>query len=352
MMTPVADIIKLFIPSILTCIVGILITPIISNFLYKHRMWKKKSVEMTTDGQQATLTKALHNDTERQVPRMGGTVIWGSVFIVIFSIFLLQYFFDSYFEILSYFSRAQTWIPLTVFIGTALFGLIDDYLVCVDKGNYKGGGLSLVTRLCFVFCVALFVGLWLFYKLDYREVHTFFGHTLYLGWLIIPATIVLLTALYSGGIIDGVDGLSGGVFASMFTAYGVIAFSQGQADLAALCLSITGGILAFLWFNIPPARFFLSETGSMSLTITLGVIALLTKEVFVLAIIALPLFVTTASSLIQILSKKLRKGKKVFIIAPLHNHFQALGWPAYKVTMRYWIVAVFCSITGVIITLL
>lgn len=351
-MTPLSDTIKLFVPSILTALVGILMTPLISNFLYKHKMWKKKSVELTVDGHTATLTKALHNDSERQIPRMGGIVIWGSVLIVISSIFILQYFFDSYFEILSFFSRSQTWIPLTVFIGTALFGLIDDYLVCVDKGNYKGGGLSLVTRLIFVFCVALFVGLWLFYKLDYTEIHTFFGHTLYLGWLIIPAIIILLTALYSGGIIDGVDGLSGGVFASMFTAYGVIAFSHGQVDLAALCLSITGGILAFLWFNIPPARFFLSETGSMSLTITLGVIALLTKEVFVLAIIALPLFVTTASTIIQMLSKKFRNGKKVFLIAPLHNHFQALGWPAYKVTMRYWIVAVLCSITGVILTLL
>jgi phospho-N-acetylmuramoyl-pentapeptide-transferase len=347
-----ADIVRIIIPSILTCIIGILITPVLSTFLYKHKMWKKKSVTVTTDGHSASITSKLHNDEERRTPRMGGVVIWGSVLIVISIIIILAYFFDSTFTALSYFSRAQTWIPLCVFIGTALFGLVDDYFVCMDKGTYVGGGLSLQTRLLFVFCVSLFVGLWIYIKLDYTSIHLFFNKTLILGLWIVPVVVLVLLALYSGGIIDGIDGLSGGVFASMFSAYGVIAFAHGQIDLAALCMSIVGGILAFLWFNIPPARFFLSETGSMSLTITLGVIAFLTQEVFVLGIIALPLLVTSLSTIIQMLSKKFRNGKKVFVIAPLHNHFQAIGWPPYKVTMRYWIVSIFCSITGVIIALL
>lgn len=343
-------IIKIIVPSALTWIVGILITPFLTNFLYKHEMWKKKSVTIATDGYSASLTSQIHNDDARKTPRMGGIVIWGSVLFVISSIFILS-FFSPLFGSLSYFSRSGTWIPLSVFIIAALFGLIDDYFVCTDRGTYNGGGLSLLARLLFVTTLALFVGIWLYFKLGFSSLYLTSGYIITLGWLIVPFVILLFVGLYSGGVIDGVDGLSGGVFASMFSAYGFIALAQGQVDLAALCLSIVGGILAFLWFNIPPARFFLSETGSMSLTLTLGVVALLTDQVFALSIIGLPLFVTAGSSLIQILSKKFRNGKKVFLVAPLHNHFQALGWPPYKVTMRYWIVSIFCAIVGIVVAL-
>nr|MBA3550801.1 phospho-N-acetylmuramoyl-pentapeptide-transferase [Patescibacteria group bacterium] len=168
---------------------------------------------------------------------------------------------------------------------------------------------------------------------------------------------IVVMALYSGGVIDGIDGLSGGVFASMFFAYGGIAFYQQQIDLAAFCAVLVGTILAFLWFNIPPARFYMSETGSMSLTITLAVVAFMTDALvggygfLVLPIIALPLLVTSASVIIQLLSKKFRDGKKVFRVAPLHHHFEAIGWPAYKVTMRYWIISIICAVLGMILAL-
>ena len=164
-------------------------------------------------------------------------------------------------------------------------------------------------------------------------------------------------ALYASGIIDGIDGLSGGVFAAIFAAYGAIAFYQQQIDLAAYCAMIVGAILAFLWFNIPPARFYMSETGTMGLTLTLAVVAFMTDSlgggvgVLVLPIIALPLVVTVLSVIVQVLSKKFRGGKKVFLVSPLHNHFQALGWPSYKVTMRYWVISMVFAILGVIVAL-
>lgn len=343
--------IKIIIPSISTFIIGIIITPFITNFLYRHKMWKKKSVVFATNGDSASITQKLHSDEERKTPRMGGIVVWGSVLLAVFGFFILSFLSPSTFSQFSFFSREQTWIPLSVFIATCLFGLLDDYLVCIDKGKYKGGGLSLFFRLLGVFFVALFVGLWFYFKLDLSSIFLL-GREVYIGILIIPLFIFFTIFLYSGGIIDGVDGLSGGVFASMYTAYALIAFFHGQTNIAALCMSITGGILAFLWFNIPPARFFLSETGSMGLTITLGVIAFLTKEVLALIIIAFPLFITSLSSVIQLLSKRFRKGKKVFLVAPLHNHFQAIGWPAYKVTMRYWIISLFCSFIGVILVVI
>jgi phospho-N-acetylmuramoyl-pentapeptide-transferase len=153
-------------------------------------------------------------------------------------------------------------------------------------------------------------------------------------------------------VIDGLDGLSGGVFSIIFGSYGIIAFLQNQIDLAAFCFVLVGALLAFLWFNIPPARFFMSETGIMALTMTLVVVAFLTGQVLILPIIAFPLVISSASSSIQLLSKRFRNGKKVFLVAPLHHHFQALGWPATKVVMRYWVFGSICASLGVIIALI
>lgn len=121
---------------------------------------------------------------------------------------------------------------------------------------------------------------------------------------------------------------------------------------------VVGGILAFLWFNIPPARFYMSETGTMGLTLTLAVVAFMTDSlgrgygVLALPIIGIPLVLASASVIIQILSKKFRKGKKVFLVAPIHHHFEAKGWPSYKVTMRFWIISVVFAILGVTLAII
>jgi phospho-N-acetylmuramoyl-pentapeptide-transferase len=173
-----------------------------------------------------------------------------------------------------------------------------------------------------------------------------------LGILIIPFLMLVMVSLFSGGVIDGIDGLAGGVLASIFAAYAGIAFFQQQLDIAALCAVFTGGILAFLWFNIPPARFYMGETGMMGLTATLAVVAFLTRAEIPLLIIALPLYIASLSVIIQVLSKKFRNGKKVFLVAPVHHHFEALGWPPEKVTMRFWVVGVICALLGMIVALI
>jgi phospho-N-acetylmuramoyl-pentapeptide-transferase len=157
---------------------------------------------------------------------------------------------------------------------------------------------------------------------------------------------------FSSSVIDGIDGLAGGVLTSIFTAFAAIAFINNQIDISALSGAIAGGILAFLWFNVPPARFYMAETGMMALTVVLAVIAFLTDSVLLLPIIALPLVATSASDIIQIYVYKFFHGYRVFRVAPLHHHFQALGWPREKVVMRYWIVSVICAITGVILVLI
>jgi len=346
------DIVKIFIPTTIAFIIGIAITPIVSNFLYKHKMWKKKSVAMATDGGTTTLSQKLHNDEERKTPRMGGIIIWASALITIL-LFKFGAIIDGpILAKLSFLSRNQTWLPIFTLIVGALVGLVDDYFSVTERYDQKAGGLSSKKRLLAVFIIAL-IGAWWFYaKLEMTDIMIPFWGLWDAGYLFIIFFIIVMLGTYSGGVIDGLDGLSGGVFGIIFSAYGLIAFIQNQIDLSAFCFVLVGGLLAFLWFNIPPARFFMSETGTMALTITIVVVAFLTKQVLILPIIAFPLVISSASSSIQLLSKKFRNGKKVFLVAPLHHHFQALGWPATKVVMRYWIIGIISATIGIIIHLI
>lgn len=355
----IIDIVKVFLPTVITFMVGIAITPIVTRFLYKHKMWKKQSVQKTIDGREATISASLHKDEEKKTPRMGGIVVWTSVCITAFLFWILAQLFPvETFSKLDFVSRNQTWIPLFTLIFGGVVGFIDDFLGTrggAGTGGYVGGGLSLKKRLLLVGFIGLLCALWFYFKLDIASIGIPLWGDLNIGLLFIPLFILVVVGIYSGGVIDGIDGLSGGILASIFAAYAGIAFFQHQFNLATLCSVIVGGILAFLWFNIPPARFFMSETGMMGLTITLGVVAFMTDSlgaghgVIVLPVIAFPLVATSLSNIIQLTSKKLRNGKKVFLVAPIHHHFQALGWPAYKVTMRFWVIGVMCAIIGMII---
>ncbi len=346
------ELLKLFIPSILTFSIGILITPIVTHYLYKYKLWKKSSVKMTTDGQVAELTNKLHNDESKKTPRMGGVVVWGSVFLTTGFLALLYVLFPSQTtEELQFFSREQTWIPLSVMLVAALVGLVDDLSVVKMFGNATGGGLSLKIRIGAIALIGALVGYWLYSKLDLTGLYLPFVGMINVGVLIIPIIVIFMIGIFSGGVIDGIDGLSGGVLASAFLGFATIAGYQAQFDIAALCMAIVGGILAFLWFNIPPARFYMSETGMMALTTTLCVVAVLTNSLLVLPIIAFPLVLAAGSSTLQLIWKKVFK-KKLFLVAPIHHHFEALGWPPYKVVMRFWIVGVFSATLGVVIHIL
>lgn len=352
MYTQISDAVKIFVPTVLSFLVGLAITPTVSHYLYKWQLWKKTSVAKTIDGREATISSKLHGDEVRKTPRMGGVIVWGSVFITTLLLAVLSFAFPSpNASKLSFLSRSQTWLPLFTLVIASLGGLVDDALVVAGKGTFVGGGLSLSKRLLVVLFCAI-IGAWWFYsKLGFMSVNVPFGGAVNLGLLFIPFFILTMLAVYSGGIIDGVDGLAGGVFIMMFSAYGVIAYSHNQIDLAAFSMVIAGALLVFLWYNVPPARFFLSETGTMGLTTTLTVIAFLTGEPLLLPLIALPLVLTTGSVIVQLVSKKLRNGKKVFLVAPIHNHYIAKGWPTYKVAMRYWIFSAVCAISGIIVAL-
>lgn len=354
----ILNVVKILLPALISFMVGIGITPTITNYLYTNKMWKKKVKSVTMDGKEATVFMSLHKDKEIGTPRMGGIIIWLSAFATAFMFWFLAKIINIHvFDELEFISRNQTWIPFFTLLLGALVGLIDDVMEIKGSSDNKIGGLSSKKRLLFVALVALAISSWFYFKLDISQIFLPIVGYFNLGLFFIPFFILTMVFIYSGGVIDGIDGLSGGVFTVAFASYGIIAFSNNQIDLAAFCALIVGSILSFLWFNIPPARFYMSETGSMALTITLATVALMTDKLgdgtglFVLPIIALPLVLTVLSVIIQLLSKKFR-GKKIFLSAPIHHHFEALGWPSYKVTMRYWIFSLIVGGFGVIISVL
>ncbi|HEY4512559.1 MAG TPA: hypothetical protein VJH63_02770 [Candidatus Paceibacterota bacterium] len=348
----IENIIKVFGPSALSFFIGIAITPTLTYFLYKYEAWKKKAGKIATDGRDAPIFNNLHRHKEVGTPRLGGIVIWASTIVTALAIWMVAKIVPTADTIkLDFISRSQTWIPLATLMVGAFIGMIDDLIEIYGK-NGLSGGLSLKARLVSVAMIGILCGAWFYNKLDVSSIGMPFGEELQLGLLFIPFFMAVMLLIYSGGVIDGLDGLAGGVFAVTFATYAGIAFVQSQINLAAFCATIVGGILAFLWFNVPPARFYMSETGTMALTTTLTVVAFMTDKLgggyglLILPVVAMPLILTTVSDIVQLGSKKFRGGKKVFLVAPLHHHFEALGWPSYKVTMRYWIIAVVFGIIG------
>jgi phospho-N-acetylmuramoyl-pentapeptide-transferase len=338
-----ADVTKMFTLGALSFVLAVFLTPALTHFLYKYKLWRKEVRTKSIDGKELVYFKKFHSEKEVNVPRFGGLLIWVSVTILA----VIMAFFGK----LSFLSRSQTWLPLFALISASIVGLSDDILQVFGKGKYIAGGLRLKWRLILVALIGLIGAWWFYYKLGYSTIHIPVDGDFFIGAWYIPFFILVMLAVYSGGVVDGLDGLGGGVFGVMFSAFAGIALFNGQVDLATFCLAITGAILAFLWFNIPPARFYMGETGTLGLCCALTVVAFLTDSVLVLPIIGFILVLESGSVILQLVWKKIFK-KKLFLAAPLHHHFEALGWPHYKITMRFWVVSVVAALIGLAVRLL
>ena len=336
---------------VVTFLIGIFITPLATHFFYKYKMWKKYS---RSNNASLDFQKIHNEENELKTPRVGGIIIWISVLFSTLIFYLISILFPAIItEKINFLSKNQTLIPLLVLISASLLGLWDDLIQIYGKGKIAQDDKSWRKwKVLLMTVISFLIGLWFFYKLGMTSIHIPFGGEIYIGILIIPLFILVALATFSGGVIDGIDGLSGGIFASIFAAYSVLAFANNQIDIATFSAVITGAILAFLWFNIPPARFYMGETGIMGLTITLATLAFLTNSILILPIIAMPLVISSLSVILQLASKKFRNGKKIFKVAPIHHHFEALGWPSYKVTMRFWILSAAFSIIGIILAVI
>lgn len=347
------DAIKVLLPAIVSFAAGIWLTAWLTKYMYKYRMWRRKSRSTENTAAMSAEFQKIHNvEGETSTPRVGGVIVWLSVIVTIVVFAILSYLFPNNATLkLNFLSRNQTILPLFALLFASIIGLMDDLLQIYGKDMNMSDGITRRMRILVVLLIGAIGAWWFYLKLDFLLLHIPFYGDIFLGLWFIPFFMAVVLGTFTGSVIDGIDGLAAGVMASAFGAYALIAFEQQQYDIAAFCATIIGGTLAFLWFNIPPARYYLSETGMLGLTVTLAIVAFLTGQVLVLPIIAFPLVATSLSSSIQMFSKKFF-GKKVFRIAPLHHHFEAIGWPSHKVTMRYWVVSVICALFGVVIALL
>lgn len=346
------SVIKMFTLGSLSFALAFVLTPFLTRTLYKYKMWRKEVRTKAIDGRDLVYFQKFHSEGETRVPRFGGILIWlAPLLLASFFFFLAKTTEWEWVHRITFLTRSQTWLPFFAFISAALIGLADDFLQILGKGKYIAGGLSLKRRLALMAIIGL-IGAWWFYsKLELSIIHIPALGDIEIGIWYIPLFVIIMMATYSGGVIDGLDGLAGGAFAAIFGAFAVISLFLGQVNLAAFCIVILGAILAFLWSNIPPAKFYMGETGMMALCAALTVVAFLTDSVLVLPFIGFLLVLESGSVILQLVSKKLR-GKKLFLAAPLHHHFEAKGWPHYKVTMRFWIIGVVMGIIGVAIRFL
>ncbi len=338
-------VIKILILSTISFAVAILLTPFWLRFLARHKLGK----QIRTEGAPIF---ALFHSKKAGTPTMGGLLVWVTALILIIFFWLMsRYLPDSFIAHLDFLSRKQTLLPLGAMVISALIGLGDDLLGVFRIGS-NGGGFRMRHRALLYLLVAVGGAWWFYDKLEWDTLVVPFFGAFEIGWWYIPVFVFIIFATaFSVNEADGLDGLAGGLLLIAFAALGAISYAQDRFDLAALCGIIMGAMLAFLWFNIYPAKFFMGDTGSMGLGVTLGVIAMLTNSGLLLPFIAFIPMLESISVILQIISKKLR-GKKLFLSTPLHHHFEAVGWPETQVTMRFWIVGGVAAGLGLILSLL
>jgi phospho-N-acetylmuramoyl-pentapeptide-transferase len=341
----VFNVVRIFVVATLGFFLTIILTPLWTKVLHKYKVGK----QLKTANEGAPIFNSLHKAKEG-TPTMGGVLIWATVAILTLLFWFLSKTMDGFWSKVNFFSRTQTWLPFGAMLVAGVLGMADDILGVMRVGP-KGGGLSMTKRILLYILVAAGGAWWFYFKLGFGSIGLPFLGDLQIGWWYIPFFIFVIVATsFSANETDGLDGLAAGVFLTMFAAYGAIAFDQGRMDLVAFIAVIMGSLVAFLWFNIFPAKFFMGDTGSMSLGVVLGIVAMLTNTPFLLIPIGVIFVIESGSVIIQLTSKRFR-GKKVFLSAPIHHHFEAKGWPETQVTMRFWVISAIGAIIGLIIFL-
>jgi phospho-N-acetylmuramoyl-pentapeptide-transferase len=337
-------IILIFGSLVLAFIISLILSPPFIRILNKYKIGKQIRDKATT-GEEAKIFKELHAK-KAGTPTMGGIVIWGTILIVV-----LLSSLSSWLGITdnSLFSRQETLLPIFTLIATALLGAVDDYMNLKGRGKTKG--IDLKPKFLLLTIFALIGALWLYYRVGLNSVSIpFISDPINIGFWYVPLfTFIIVATANAVNFTDGLDGLAGGLLIIAFLAFAVIAYFKGLFILSALCTVIAGATTGFLWFNIIPAKFYMGDTGAISLGATLGVIAMLTDSVLILPIIGIVFVVETLSVIIQITSKKLFH-KKVFLIAPIHHHFEKLGWHEATVVMRFWILGGFFCVLGLLLS--
>jgi phospho-N-acetylmuramoyl-pentapeptide-transferase len=335
--------IRVIILTTIAFLVALALTPLWYRFLKKKKFGKH-----LRDAAEAPVFHELHKKKEG-VPTAAGVIVWGTAILLAALFGVMGYFFDGPWHYFNFISRSETYLPIAALVIAALLGLVDDWLGVMHVGGASGGGLKIKHKSLVYVAIALVGAWWFYFRLGWDVLAIPLMGTFSIGWWYIPIFVfIVFASSFSANETDGLDGLLGGTSLFAFVALTTVAFVLHRYDLAAFGGIIIGALLAFLWNNIYPAKFIMGDTGSMSLGVTIGVIAMLTNTALLLPFFMVIPVIESISVIIQVLSKKIRR-KKVFRSAPIHHHFEAIGWPESQITMRFWIVsAIFCSLGLVI----
>lgn len=340
---PLRHLVLILAAEVFAFVIAVVFAPWFIRFLKRKKIQKAMREQTAFGDERSSIFRSLHLKKEG-TPTMGGILIWGTVLIVVVLSRLLSYL--GIFE-RSLLNRKETYLPIFALIITALLGLVDDYFNI--KGIGKTKGISVRPKFLWLTLFSAFGAYWFYWKLGFN--HIFlpgFGQVSIGLWYIPLFMFVVIATANAVNITDGLDGLAAGLLVIAFSSFGVIAYTRGLLILTALCAVIVGATLAFLWFNIHPAAFYMGDTGALSLGATLGVIALLTDTVVLLPLIGFIFVVETLSVIIQLIAKRFFK-RKVFDIAPLHHHFEHRGIPECKITMRFWVVGGMAASLGLLL---
>lgn len=345
--------------------------PLLINFLYKYNIRRR-------------IRQEVDEKIEARKEKMGKPIM-GGLLMVLTTVAVTLVF---------NLSREQTYLPLLCLIVAAIFGGVDDLLNIFGHsklsdtvrggvnpivtlsgftwnlynilllpwnafkelfralGSYPTSGFKPWEKILVQIGIGVVAAWWVYFKLDWHELWLPFLGTFDIGVFYIPLVVLMLVGTANAvNLADGMDGLAGGLLAMAFTAYMVIASALGYNQVSYFCATIVGTLLTFLYFNIYPARFEMADVGSLALGMTLAVVAILLHRELILFITGGVFVVEILSVIIQVGSVKMGRGR-VFKMAPIHHHFEMLGWPETKVTMRFWLAGAVLAFVGVLVALL
>jgi|YelNatPaOPRAMG01_1025707.scaffolds.fasta_scaffold00088_17 phospho-N-acetylmuramoyl-pentapeptide-transferase len=238
-------------------------------------------------------------------------------------------------------------VPVITMLGFSLLGAIDDWEGV--RGPRKGLGMRARTKFIIQVLFAVVIAFALRYLLEVPQLYwPGTKGEIDLGYFYIPLAIIVIVGMSNAvNFTDGLDGLAGLISATAFAAYGGIALIQGMTFVGRFSFTIVGALFGFLWFNVHPAELFMGDTGSQALGATLAVVALMTGQWLLLPLVAIIPFSEGMSVVLQILYFKLTKGQRLFKMAPIHHHFELLGWSETQVVQRFWLVGLLFALFGV-----
>lgn len=291
------------------------------------------------------------HQTKMGTPTMGGVLITVPVILITLALNIYNLIGDN-----TVLGRSIL-VPLGVMIAYGVLGALDDWAGV--KGMRRGEGFTARFKMEIELVLTFIVALVMYYGLDLHSIAIpGIPDKIDIGLVYIPiAMFIIIGSANAANLTDGLDGLSGIIMASAFVAYGIIADLQGQIYLERFCFTVVGASFAFLWFNAHPAELMMGDTGSLALGATLGVVALMTGQWLIWPIIMLMPVSITLSVIIQVgyfkyTKKKYGEGRRVFKMAPLHHHFELLGWSETQVVQRFWLVQLLAAMAGVALALI